>query len=330
MSATTFDRPAPRVRVVPDNLDNRIGYFSLLAARDALTVKVRSVGTVIASVARAALRQARLLADYLHLRRVGTLAATAASWTVNRAAVPLGLLRRVLTPAGALWALTTATGQRLTGTVLRTSLRLLESVLMGGTDVLLVLLGRCGRLGRWAAGAVGNASAAAVMTLDRVTDKLRSTVGPWVSPSRLHVRLVNGVAGLVFLRQLSGLLPPVLQLPAMVAAMVVSIARSGRDGVARGLRSLARVLADIADATFVAAGVMDEDVSVTVGVGSTEGPATITVEVSQPAAEAVSTEASIDGDPAVAGGSSTGSRSPSPNGSKRTGKKRPGTSGGRH
>ena len=261
---------------------------------------------------------------------MGTLAATAASWTVNRAAVPLGLLRRVLTPAGALWALTTATGQRLTGTVLRTSLRLLESVLMGGTDLMMVVLGKCGRIGRWAAGAVGNALAEVVMTLDRVTDKIRSTVGPWVSPSRLHVRVVNAVAGLVFLRQLSGLLPPVLQLPAMVAAMVVSIARSGRDGVARGLRSLARVLADVADVTFLAAGVMDEDVPVTLDVQPTAGPATITVEVSQPAAEAVSTEASIDGDPVVAGGSSTGSRSPSPNGSKRTGKKRPGTSGGRH
>ncbi len=89
------------------------------------------------------------------------------------------------------------------------------------------------------------------------------------------------------------------------------------------------MLADVADATFVAAGVMDEDVPVTVGVQPTAGPATITVEVSQPATEAVSTEASIDGDPVVSG-RSTGSRSPNTNGSKRTGKKRPGTSGGRH
>jgi len=159
---------------------------------------------------------------------------------------------------------------------------------------------------------------------------VRTTVGPWVSADRLHVRVVNAVAGLVFLRQLASLLPAPLRVPAMVAAAVVSIARSGRDGVARSLRSLARVLADVADATFVAAGVMDEDVPVTLGVQPTAGPATITVEVSQPAAEAVSTEASTDGDPVVAGGSSTGSRSPSPNGAKRTGKKRPGTSGGRH
>ncbi len=330
MSSMTFDRPAPRVRVVPDNLENKIGYSSLLAARDALTAKVRGIGSFIASAATSAVRQARLLADHLHLRRVGTLAATAASWTLNRAAVPLGLLRRVLTPAGALWALTTATGQRLAATVLRTSLRLLESVLMRGTDLAMALLGRCGRMGRWAAGLAGNASAAVVLAVAKVTDKVRTTVGPWVSADRLHVRVVNAVAGLVFLRQLSRLLPPVLQLPAMVVAAVVSIARSGRDGVARGLRSLARVLADVADATFVAAGVMDGDVPVTVGVQPTAGPATVTVEVSQPAGEAVSTEAAIDGDPVVAGGSNTGSRSPSTNGSKRTGKKRSGTSGGRH
>ncbi len=330
MSSMTWEPPPTRVRVVPDNLESKIGYSSLLAARDALTVKVRSVGTVIASVARAALRRARTLGDVLHLRRAGTLAASAGRWILAKTAVPLGMLRRVASPAGVIWALTTSTGQRLASTVVRFALRLLESVVMGGTDLMMVVLGRCGRIGRWAAGLVGNASAEVVMTLDRVTDKVRSTVGPWVTPNRLHVRVVNAVAGLLFLRQLSGLLPPVLQVPAMVVAAVVSIARSGRDGVARGLRSLARVLADVADATFVAAGVMDGDMPVTVGVQPTEGPATITVEVSQPAAEAVSTEASTDGDPVVAAGSSTGSRSPSPNGSKRTGKKRPGTSGGRH
>ena len=47
MSSMTYDRPGPRVRVVSDNLDNRIGYASLLAARDAVTAKVRGVGTFI-------------------------------------------------------------------------------------------------------------------------------------------------------------------------------------------------------------------------------------------------------------------------------------------
>jgi len=62
MSSMTYDRPAPRVRVVPDNVDNKIGYSSLLAARDALTAKVRGVGTFIASVTASTMRRARTLA----------------------------------------------------------------------------------------------------------------------------------------------------------------------------------------------------------------------------------------------------------------------------
>jgi len=190
MSSIAFDRPPPRVRVIPDNLESKIGYSGLLAARDALTVKVRGIGSFIASAQGSALRAARLLSHYLHLRRVGTLAATAASWTLSKAAVPLGLLRRVLTPAGALWALTTATGQRLTGTVLRTSLRFLESALMRGTDLSMVVLGKCGRIGRWAAGPVGNASALALSTPTGPT--LAVSFGPTFEPASAPAGVLGG------------------------------------------------------------------------------------------------------------------------------------------
>ncbi len=141
---------------------------------------------------------------------------------------------------------------------------------MGGTDLMMVVLGRCGRIGRWAAGAVGNASAEAVMTLERVTDKIRSHLGPWVSPSRLHVRVVNGVAGLVFLRQLSGLLPPVLRAPAMVLAVVIAVDRAGRTGFARGLSGFADLLAEAAGVTNAVAGAMAGAGSVRVDVKPAE------------------------------------------------------------
>lgn len=167
--------------------------------------------------------------------------------------MPLGLLRRVLTPAGALWALTTATGQRLTGTVLRTSLRSLESLLMGGTDLLTVGLAKLGRPGRWAAGGIGNASAQLVVAAGRLVDSARRTVGPWVAASRLPVRVVNGVAGLVFLQQLSGLLPPALRVPALVLAIALTVGRDGRAGLARSLHGVGDVLAEGARATSLAA-----------------------------------------------------------------------------
>jgi len=281
-------------------------------------------------VAASTLRRARTLGDVLHVRRAGTLAATAGRWIVAKAAVPLGMLRQVASPAGALWALTTATGQRLARTVVGMSLRSLESALMSGTDLLTVGLAKLGGPGRWAASGVGNASAAVVLAVAKATDKVRTTVGPWVSPDRLHVRVVNAAAGLVFLRQLSRLLPPALRVPAMVAGVAISIARQGREGVGRGVRRLARMLADVADVTFLAAGVMEGDVPVTVGVQPAAGPATVTVEVPRPAGDGVSAETSTDGESAASGTGDTGSRSPSTNGSKRTGKKRSGTSGGRH
>ncbi len=259
MSTATWAEP----RTTRDplmGLTNQIGYARLLAARDALTTKVRGIGTFIASTTRLVLRQAERLAEYLRLRRAGIVAVSAARCVRGKAAVALGFLRRVLTPAGAVWVLTTPTGQRLTRTVGSTALHLLESALMRGTDLALGILSRLGRPGRWAAVGIGNAAAEVVTAVSNAVAKVRSNVGPCVSPDRLHVRVVNGVAGLVFLRQLASLLPPVLRVPAMVVAMVVSLARSGRNAAARALRGLARMLADVADATFLAAGVMEGDV----------------------------------------------------------------------
>ncbi|MGI8697756.1 MAG: apolipoprotein N-acyltransferase, partial [Mycobacteriales bacterium] len=125
-------------------------------------------------------------------------------------------------------------------------------------------------------------------------------------------------------------LPPALRVPAMVAALGVTLVRAGREGVGRGLRRLARLLADVADVTFLAAGVMEGDVPVTVGVQPTAGPATVTVEVPGPAGDAVAAERSTDGESAVPGAGSPGPRPPAGNGAKRTGKRRSGTPGGRH
>ena len=333
MSTTTWDDPRPRVRVGPDHLhpfNNQIGFARLLAARDALTVKVRSVGTVIASVARAALRQARRLADYLHLARLGGVLTAAARWSRNKAAVPLGLLRRVLTPAGAVWALTTPTGQRLTRTVLGTSLRFLEAALMRTTDLAMGVLGRCGRIGRWAAGLLGNASAGIVLTVAKITDKVRTTVGPWVSADRLHVRVVNAVAGLVFLRQLSGLLPPVLRAPVMVLAVAITVGRAGRTGFARGLSGFAELLAEAAGVSNAVAGVLAGARSVRVDVNPTETTRRITVEVPDPAEGGLPAAAPIGGDPAGPSAGSAGSGQPRTNAQKRAEAKRSGSSGSRH
>ncbi len=330
MSSIAFDRPAPRVRVVPDNLESKIGYSSLLAARDAVAAKVRGIGSFIVSATGSALRQARLLADHLHLRRVGTLAATAARWTLSKAAVPLGLLRRVLTPAGAVWVLTTPTGQRLTRTVGSTALHLLESTLMRTTDLAMALLGRCGRMGRWAAGLVGNASAAVVLAVVKVADKVRTTVGPWVSADRLHVRVVNAVAGLVFLRQLSGLLPPVLRAPVMVLAVAITVGRAGRTGFARGLSGFAELLAEAAGVSNAVAGVLAGARSVRVDVNPTETTRRITVEVPDPAEGGLPAAAPIGGDPAGPSAGSAGSGQPRTNAQKRAEAKRSGSSGSRH
>jgi len=328
MSTLTYDRPAPRVRVVPDNLHNRIGYASLLAARDALTARVRGVGTFVASVAASSLRRTRTLGDVLHLRRAGTLAATAARWSLAKAAVPLGILRRVATPAGALWALTTSTGQRLAQTVVGTSLRLLESALMGGTDLLTVGLVTLGRPGRWAAGGLGNASAQLVVAAGRLLDSAHRTLGPWVAANRLPVRVVNGIAGLVFVQQLSGLLPPALRVPALVLAIVLTVGRGGRAGLARSLRGAGELFAEGARATTMAAGVLAGDRPVRVDVQPSEGTRHIRVEVPQPGGVDTA-EAPMDGGPAASGGGVAGSRRPGAPGDKRTANKRPGPAGRR-
>lgn len=330
MSALTYDRPAPRVRVVPDNRDNRdnrIGYASLLAARDALTAKVRGVGTFMASVAASTMRRARTLGDVLHLRRAGTLAATAGQWTLARIAVPMGILRRVLTPAGVLWALTTATGQRLTRTVVGTSLRLLESALMGGTDLLTVGLVKLGRPGRWAAGGLGNVSAQLVVAAGRLVDSAHRTLGPWVAANRLPVRVVNAIAGLVFVQQLSGLLPPALRVPALVLAIVLTVGRGGRAGLARSLGTVGELLAEGARATTMAAGVLAGDGLVRVHVQPTEGTRRPTVVA--PDMDQASAEAPMDGGPAASGGGDAGSRQPGAPGDKRTANKRPRPAGRR-
>jgi len=327
MSALTYDRPAPRVRVVPDNLHNQIGYASLLAARDALAARVRGIGTFIASVAASTLRRARTLGDVLHLRRAGTLAATAGRWTLARIAVPVGILRRVVTPAGALWALTTGTGQRLARTVIGTSLRLLESALMGGTDLLTVGLAKLGRPGRWAAGGLGNASAQLVVAAGRLVDSAGRTLGPWVAASRLPVRVVNGIAGLVFMQQLSGLLPPALRVPALVLAIAFTVGRGGRAGLARSLRGAGELLAGCAHATTVAAGVLAGDRPLRVDVRPSGGTSRIRVEVPHPSGAAA--EAPMDGGPAATVDGVTGSRQPSANAHKGTADKRPGPAGRR-
>ena len=173
--------------------------------------------------------------------------------------------------------------------------------------------------------------AAVVLAVAKITNTVRSTLGPWVSPDRLHVRVVHAVAGLVFLRQVASVLPSALQLPAIVAGVAISIARQGREGVGRGVRRLARLLADVADVTFLAAGVVEGDVPVTVGVQPTTGPATVTVEVPRPAGDVGSAETSTTaGESPVPGAGDTARRSVSSNGAKRAGKKRSGTSGGRH
>ncbi len=327
MSALTFDRPAPRVRVVPDNLHNQIGYASLLAARDALTAKVRGVGTFIASVTASTMRRARTLGDVLHLRRAGTLAATAGRWTLARAAVPLGMLRRFASPAGVIWALTTATGQRLARTVVRFSLRLLESALMGGTDLLTVGLAKLGRPGRRAAGGIGNASAQLVVAAGRLVDSAHRTLGPWVAANRLPVRVGNGIAGLVFVQQLSALLPPALRVPALVLTIALAVGRGGRAGFARSLGTVGELLAEGARATTMAAGVLAGDGLVRVHVQPTEGTRRPTVVA--PDMDQATAEAPMDGAPAGSGGSDAGSRQPGAPGDKRTANKRPGPAGRR-
>ncbi len=167
---------------------------------------------------------------YLHLDRLAGVLARAVRWTRARALAPVSRLGRLVTPAGAIWALSTQRGQRIAGRVLGTVLQLVETVLTRGTDVLPWTLARLGGPGRWAARAVGNLAASAVLGLEGVTGRVRSVVGPWVSPDQIHVRILNAVAGLVFARELAMLLPA----PADSAAGAGTGGRSRPDRTKRG------------------------------------------------------------------------------------------------
>ncbi len=279
MSSMTWDSPPTRARVGTDNLDNQIGYSGLIAARDAVIVKVRGLGDVLVSAARAALRSVRSVLAYLHLDQLAGVLARAVRWTRARALAPVSRLGRLLTPAGAIWALTTQRGQRIAGRVLSTVLQLVETALTRGTDVLPWTLARLGRPGRWAARPVGNLAASAVLGLEGITRRVRSVIGPWISPDRLHVRLVNAVAGLVFLRELAMLLPVQVRTPLLVMTLVVAAARTGRSGAARALQGLADVMAEGAEVVQVAAGVVAGSAQTQVQVDPTESAARVTLEV---------------------------------------------------
>lgn len=232
---------------------------------------------------------------YLHLDRLAGLLSRAVRWTRARALPPVSRLGRLLTPAGAIWALTGSRGHRIAGRVLTAVLHLVETALTRGTDVLPRTLARLGRPGRWAARQVGNLAASAVLGLEGITGRVRSVLGPWISPDRLHVRIVNAVAGLVFLRELATLLPGQVRTPllvlALVLALVVAAARTGRSGAARAMHRLADVMADGAEVVQVAAGVVAGSASTSVQVDPTGSSARVTLEVplledSEAAAEA--------------------------------------------
>ncbi len=279
MSSMTWDQPPTRARVGTDNLDNQIGYSGLIAARNALIVKVRGLGDLIVSAGRAAVRSVRSVLAYLHLDRLAGVLSRAVRWTRARALAPVSRLGRLVTPAGAIWALTTQRGQRIAGRVLSTVLHLVETVLTRGTDVLPWTLARLGRPGRWAARQVGNLAASAVLGLAGITRRVRSVIGPWISPDRRHVRILNAVAGLVFLRELAVLLPAPVRTPLLVLVLVVAAARTGRSGAAKALQGLADVMAEGAEAVQVAAGVVAGSATASVQVDPSESTARVTLEV---------------------------------------------------
>ncbi len=279
MSSMTWDSPPTRVRVGTDNLDNQIGYSGLIAARNALIAKVRGLGDVLVSAGRAAVRSVKSVLAYLHLDRLAGLLTRAVRWTRARALAPVSRLGRLVTPAGAIWALTTQRGQRIAGRVLGTVLHLVETVLTRGTDVLPWTLARLGRPGRWAARQVGNLAASAVLGLEGTAGWVGSVIGPWISTDRLHVRTVNALAGLLFLRELATLLPAPVRTPLLVLALVVAAARTGRSGAARALQGLADAMAEGAEVVQVAAGVVAGSAQTQVQVDPTESTARVTLEV---------------------------------------------------
>lgn len=257
MTAMATEQSIPHIGIVSDNLQNKIGYSTVLA--DKVVIKVRGFGSVLTSAGRAVVRAVTTVADYLHLGGAVRAIGDTARWARSSVLAPVyRRVRGLFTPAAAVYAGTSHLGQRAVMGVVDGALAAVRWGIKNLVDLVCWLPERVGRPGRFVAEQIRDAELFVVEGIGIGLATVRTKVGPWVHPDQPYIVAVNRISLLIIAKQvLWAFLPVWARIPAVVGLFITWMIYDGTATGVMRLRSLSRVFDSSAEATKLAAEVME-------------------------------------------------------------------------